>query len=232
MFGLLSRELTPSDDQVTMRLSNAKGVNVQKRVTISSARISRGCMFGVLAASASIRYTFPLPPCYLSVISHETLVLTCSCREIDKQLEDDTVDDVVIKSLVVPLALKYSLVLPPLPPLSSLPLLHLVMVTKVTRFTSLLAQDLRSDPVESSLQLREFGTTDTRSREFETTSPAGDRAERSAKVLTRSARADVLSSLASKREALIQGINSGRTQGGERGKGNRRRSENKGGEES
>ena len=56
MFGLLSREVTPSDGNVTMRLSNAKGVNVQKQVTISSARVSRGCMFGALAASASVRY--------------------------------------------------------------------------------------------------------------------------------------------------------------------------------
>jgi hypothetical protein len=58
VFGLLSRGLTPADAQVTMQLSNAKGLAVLKRVAIDSSRISRGSMCGVLAASAAIRFLF------------------------------------------------------------------------------------------------------------------------------------------------------------------------------
>lgn len=56
MFGLLARELTPSDERVTLRLSNANGSLVEKDVPINPLVIS-GSMFGVLAASSSIRYS-------------------------------------------------------------------------------------------------------------------------------------------------------------------------------
>jgi len=110
VFGLTEHEIT-SDHQATLKITTLSGNTREVPVSISG-NVSAGSMVGVLASTALV-------------------------SDVEKDLEARAITDSDAKALILPLALRYSL---------------------VTRYTSLVAQETREDPTEGTMEVREINT--------------------------------------------------------------------------